>query len=127
MIKICQELEWLRPYALLGMMLVPRKHKLARIGKWTLGKSRGKDEFAALIQRKKGGPHRIWLHTHYYSGEEEKRFSKIDILNHLAHEIAHMEDWKHTPRHKRLEAKIVRAFMKRLEADGYISEEMELA
>lgn len=114
--------EWLAPYVELGMKYVNSTHKLSRVSAWTYGKSRGKNEAAAIYQTRKGEPHRIYIHTQF---DANRPHSKIDILSLLAHEIAHMEDWKHTTKHKRLEAKILRAFMKLLESQGYVSEEEE--
>lgn len=59
-------------------------------------------------------------------------YSKIDMLSHLAHEIAHYymvihkDMWDHTPEHKVMEAYITGLFMELLEKEGYISEEAEL-
>lgn len=124
--KISPKLEWMRPYAELGMTFVSPDAVLERIGAWTLGKSRGRDVAASIHQRKNGEPYRIWMHTHYYFGDEVRPWSKIDLLVTLAHEIAHIEDWKHTPKHKKLEAKILSAFMNMLKKEGYVSEEAEL-
>lgn len=54
-----------------------------------------------------------------------KEYSKLDMLSFLAHELAHMRDMTHTPSRMVLECKIMLRFMKRLEAEGYISEEQE--
>lgn len=51
--------------------------------------------------------------------------SKIDILGHLAHELAHLRYWDHTPHRMVLECKLQIMFMRRLAKDGYISEEVE--
>jgi hypothetical protein len=126
-IRISPKLEWMRPYLELGLTFVSKGHIVERLGAWTIGKSRGRGEFAALFQDRIGAPHRIWMHTHYEDSEgKHVPFSKIDLLTHLAHELAHTEDWKHTPKHSALEAKIKIAFMKMLNREGYISEETEL-
>ncbi len=56
----------------------------------------------------------------------ERKFSRIDILEALAHELAHLEHFPHSPQHKKLEKRICHAFMTQLENEGYESEEMEL-
>lgn len=122
--RVCKKLSWLIPYINEGKKFISKEHKIARVGAWSLGKSRGKSEAAAIFQTRLGEPHRIWLHTHH---SKDAPYSKIDILTHLAHELAHTEDWKHTPRHADLEAKIKRRFMKMLEKEGYVSEEKELS
>lgn len=124
--RVSPKLEWMREYAELGMTFVSQDAVLERIGAWTLGKSRGCEEHAAIYQDRNGGPYRIWMHTHYYFGKEKRPWSKIDLLTLLAHEIAHIEDWKHTPKHKKLESKILSAFMVKLKKEGYVSEEVEL-
>jgi hypothetical protein len=124
--RICKKLEWLRPYVKQGLKHVSKEVKLARVGAWAIGKSRGRGEFAALVQRKRGDPFRIWLHTHYLDSENKPRpFSKIDLLRNLAHEIAHLADWNHTPKHAKIESRINIAFMRMLKSEGYISEEHE--
>lgn len=118
------KLEWLRPYLELGMTYVSVGKFVERVGLWSLGKGRGKNCAAALFQDSEGEPYRIWIHSHF---EENRIHSRIDILKLLAHEIAHMEDWKHTPKHEALCSKITVAFMKMLNGEGYTSEEDELS
>ena len=52
-------------------------------------------------------------------------YSKMDMLQLLAHELSHMRDMTHTPSRMVLECKLMLKFMKRLESEGYISEEYE--
>ena len=54
-----------------------------------------------------------------------KPYSKIDTLCFLAHELAHLRHWDHTPDHKSLEVIISQVFMNKLKVNGYISEEDE--
>lgn len=125
--KICSKLDWLRPYLYCGKRFISQNRKISRIGAWTFGKSKGANYHACVYQDRDGDPYRIWLHTHYEDSDGKVvRFSKIDILRLLAHEMAHVEEWNHTPRHASIEAKIHMAFMKMLQDDGYISEEAEL-
>jgi hypothetical protein len=109
------------------MSYVSKGNFVERLGAWSLGKSRGKNVHAALFQG--DHIHRIWLHTHYYEEDSKHApFSKIDLLKNLAHEIGHIEEptQTHTPRHEKICSKITMAFMRRLHADGYESEEEEL-
>lgn len=55
-----------------------------------------------------------------------KPLSKIDILATLAHELAHVYHWNHSPEHKLLENQILNIFMFKLKSDGYKDEETEL-
>jgi hypothetical protein len=123
--RICQRFEWMRPYLNIGTKFI-RPHKIARIGAWSPGGRYGSKEFAAIFQDADGKPHRIWINTHYDGDSGVTPFSRIDLLKLLAHELAHTMDWKHTPFHEDLSAKITRAFMAQLRRDGYISEEEEM-
>lgn len=126
MTRISPRLKWLAPYLAIGLGFISKRHKIDRIGAWSRDGSRGRNEHAAIFQNGEGEGHRIWIHTHFYDCDTLRPFSKIDILQLLAHELAHTEDWNHTPRHKKLEAKITRSFMTMLEAEGYESEEREM-
>lgn len=59
-------------------------------------------------------------------------YSRIDVLSHLAHELAHFilvvknNEWEHTPEHKAIESMIMVNFMEQLSKEGFISEEDEL-
>ena len=121
--QICTKLEWLRPYLELGMTYISEGKFVERVGAWSLGKSRGKNCAAALFQDRIGAPYRIWIHTHFDHGVLH---SKIDMLKLLAHELAHLEDWNHTPKHEALCSKITISFMRMLKLEGYESEEVEL-
>lgn len=107
---------------------LPRGTKLERIGAWSFhNKKVGRNVFASLFQDRKGAPYRIWIHTQYTDDTNEiKTYSQIDILRLLAHELAHIGDWNHTPRHAKKEAKYLSLFMTKLNNTGYISEEHEL-
>lgn len=127
--RISPKLEWMASYLELGMTFVSGEAFVERLGAWTLGKSRGLNCHASLFQDKIGDNYRIWLHTHYYGGEDgltPMPFSRIDLLRSLAHEISHIEEWKHTPRHSLIESRINMAFMRMLNGEGYVSEEEEL-
>lgn len=122
--RLSPKLDWLGPYLELGMTYISDEGKLVeRVGSWSLGKGRGKRCAAAIFQTKEGDPYRIWIHTHFEPGVPH---SKIDILKLLAHELAHMEDWKHTPKHELICSRITGAFMRMLKQEGYESEEAEL-
>lgn len=77
--------------------------------------------------------HRIVLYTQYIRVDKIHplvdlsihNYSTIDQLSFLAHELAHLVHWDHTPYHKLLEAKILGLFMTKLHLEGYISEEDE--
>lgn len=73
-------------------------------------------------------PERICLYTSYRdrnNPKKIKKYSTIDLLSTLAHELAHLEHWDHTPDHKHLECVILQVFMVQLKSDFYVSEEHE--
>lgn len=124
--KVCRKWEWLRPYVELGMGFISEGKKLDKVGHWTIGKRYGKGIQAAIFTDDDKS-YRIYLHSHIHPRNSKKlKLSKIEILLNLSHELAHMEEWDHTPRHSTLESQIQIAFMKKLREDGYISEEVEL-
>lgn len=126
---ISPELRWLKPYVELAMPYLPRGKVVTRIGAWKIGGRAGKEEHAAILTND-GRNYRIYLHTQCHPRHSSKPlpFSRIDLLQYLAHEMAHMTHMPaHTPAHKRLEAKLTIVFMRQLEREGYVSEEKELA
>lgn len=125
---ISRKLKWMKPYLELGMGFIPEGKKVTRITAWTFGGRYGKKEIAAILTNDEKF-YRIYLHTQYHprTSKAVLNYSKIDLLQHLAHEMAHMiEIEAHTPDHSKLEARIHAAFMSELKREGYISEEDEL-
>lgn len=57
--------------------------------------------------------------------ESFRAFTPIELLCTLAHELAHIKHWYHTPSHKMLENHLCTIFMQQLRSDGYISEEKD--
>lgn len=51
------------------------------------------------------------------------KYTKIELLMILAHELAHLVYWDHCPQRQILESEMTIAFMFQLESEGYISEE----
>lgn len=106
--RLSPKLRWLEPYARLGLTFVSPDKELERIGALTYGTNWGSNEHAFLIQRAIGEPYRIWMHTHYGKGKNDA-FSRLELLEILAHEIAHMHDWDHSPLHGQLSGRIYAA------------------
>jgi hypothetical protein len=126
--KICKRLEWVRPYLELGQTYLPTGKRIVRLGHWSINGRYGKGTHASIITND-DAEFRVYLKTEYQNRwmKEPGKLSKINILANLAHELAHTADWEHSPAHKKLEAKLSIAFMNKLEEEGYISEEKELA
>ncbi len=124
--KIVKELEWVRSYILSASHLLPKIKQLKKISS-RKGSKEYWQHFHGLITYFDKKSFRITLYTTYHDGLTDtiKNYSTIDILQYLAHELAHLEHWDHTPQHKQLECIIMGIFMTRLSEAGYISEESE--
>jgi len=135
--KISKDLSWIREYIEEIHFIVPELRKLKRISSRVPNKKLNTNQHCHGIITKyyNGVDHRITIYTKYLnmslvSGKVEleiKPYSKIDTLCYIAHEIAHLRFWEHTPDHKSLEATIILIFMNRLKISGYKCEEDELS
>lgn len=107
--------------------MTPKGKRVTRLSWWRFNGHYGKGTHACIFTNDDKN-YRIYLKDTYQRKDMPRPapFSKIDMLHSLAHELAHMHDMDHTPAHKKLEAKILSAFMTQLRNDGYISEEHEL-
>lgn len=81
-----------------------------------------------------GGYYGVMLNTHIVRPEinhktqkvrcwKRHRFTPLEFLVTLAHELAHIDHWEHTPDHKALESLLMAKFTKRLKNIGYTSDE----
>lgn len=132
------DLEWFRPYVQKVKNIVPI-HQLEKIVSYKPRLDQVHHQHAQLLKEtweedgvvKKRKYISINLYFVKVSSFKPLRrkigpFSKIDLLELLAHELAHLTHWEHTPSHKALEARLKRLFMTQLEKTGYISEEQEM-
>lgn len=124
--KIVKSLEWVRDYINIVSHLLPRIKELKKISSRKANKTYFQ-RFHGLITYYDKKSFRITLYITYHDVIKGKiaSYSKIDILQYLAHELAHLEHWDHSPQHKQLECVILSVFMTKLQQDGYISEEDE--
>lgn len=131
-----KNLMWLQEYINLVKPILPELKKLKRISSKTPRKNLKENQLCHGIITKyyNGFDHRITLYTKFIQmslvKEDKvdiviKPYSTIDTLCFLAHELAHLRFWEHTPEHKLLEANIVNIFMVNLSKSGYVSEEDE--
>jgi hypothetical protein len=131
--KIAPELEWVRPFLECVEHLVP----IARLPKIQALKGRVDKvhNFRAVIMKDELTDEIFYISLYLYVYRTKRlnpysrykvTYGKITILEHLAHELAHMNHWNHTPAHKKLESLIAIEFMNLLEKQGYISDEYEL-
>jgi len=139
-LKIAPELEWFRPYLKRVKNIAP-VHKLEKIIALKADTKKLQHIDGQLVTetweedgytyRKK----RIYMSIYVtYSKTLSlkplkrtiKPFSKIDLLELFAHELAHLEHDYHTVAHKKLENRLCSMFMTILNASGYVSEEHEM-
>jgi hypothetical protein len=127
---ISPELEWLRPYMEAISDVFCRSKKIKKI---TIMRSSTKKRDRAYAElRKTHRSFQIAMRTEYqYISTNPfridlKPLSKVDLLCTLAHEIAHLYHWTHSPEHKLLENAISSTFMLQLSETDYIDEETEL-
>jgi hypothetical protein len=124
--KIVKELEWVREYISSASHLLPRIKQLKKISS-RRGSKEYWQHFHGLITYFDKKSFRITLYVSYHETLSDKirNYSTIDLLQYLAHELAHLEHWDHTPQHKQLECIIMGIFMTKLAQAGYVSEEEE--
>lgn len=127
-----KKFKWLNAYVLKAARILPNAHKLRQI---TISYAKSNvlcKTYGALTEYK--GDFKLSLKVTMTKacdnsteiGLYTRSLTKIEILTTLAHELAHIEHWLHTPDHKSLEAKITKLFMTMLAKEGYQDEETEL-
>lgn len=106
--------------------LLPKIKQLKKISSKTGNKERYQHCHGLITYFNKKS-FRITLYITYHDILTDKicNYTTIDLLQYLAHELAHLEHWDHTPEHKLLECSIVNIFMTKLLEEGYTSEEHE--
>lgn len=126
----------MKPYVKEAKKIVPKlkkvisiKHRTPRVDQI----QRCQALITEFTEGKKKSYFTITIWTEYLESEKagstkmtKRPYSKLDIVSHLAHEVAHLVDFDHTPEHKKVEAQLTKIFAKMLEKEGYISEEQEL-
>ena len=116
----------MRDYVELVAHLLPKIKQLKKISSKTGNKERYQHCHGLITYFDKKS-FRITLYVTYHDVIADKiiEYSTIDLLEYLAHELAHLEHWDHTTSHKQLQCVILGIFMTKLTQDGYISEEEE--
>ncbi len=110
--------QWLAPYIKSVNHLIPLQ-KLVKLQafKIHLKKETRADGSCNFISRGKYSiAIRLWCRN-------EKRTRHIllylhDVLYYLAHELAHIKEWEHTPKHYKLQAKILKRFAEVAQSQG---------
>lgn len=129
--KLSRDLQWLRPYLRLASPMIPNMKKLEAVKKLSARKDTIPRIHGSTLKCHKG-KYTINIYTHYNSVASlcpakliKKKYTKIDMLITLAHELAHMRYWNHTPERQILESQLTIIFMVHLKNQGYVSEEHE--
>jgi hypothetical protein len=125
-VTVVKELEWMEDYIDLVKHMLPKIKQLKKISAMKGNKERWQHCHGLITYYDKKS-FRITLYTTYHSMMHDtiKPYSTIDLLQYLAHELAHLEHWDHTPDHKQLECILMGIFMTKLKQDFYVSEEEE--
>lgn len=122
-VKYQQQVAWLEPFVKVSRGLVPL-HKLRQVRGYRipLGKREFTDGTCLTTNFK---CFHINVKTHYQNmqhagnnrlyADSHTPLPIYDVLNTLAHELAHLKEWDHTPAHWRLENRILRRFIRILE------------
>lgn len=124
---IVKELAWMKLYVDSVAPLLPKIKQIKKIAGRKAYPNKGQ-HFQGIIVYYDKKAYRICIYTTYKDRNDHDKvseYSTIDLLGHLAHELAHLEHWDHTPDHKHLECVLLSAFMTKLKQEGYISEEEE--
>ena len=129
---ISPKLKWLKPYIDLVKPVVPElrylKKILAHNAKSDLTQNPG---FEGKLTKNSPKDYVMSIYMDYVRKHKIhpvaefsiKANSKIELLYVIAHEIAHLRHWNHTPERQILESTIVILFMAELKKSGYKSEE----
>jgi hypothetical protein len=125
--NIVKEYEWMSDYIDSVSHLLPKIKKLKKISLKKGNRERWQHCHGLITYHNKQD-YRITLYRTYHDmiSDKIKPYTTIDLLQYLAHELAHLEHWDHTPDHKHLECILMSAFMTRLKQDFYVSEEDEM-
>lgn len=121
---ISKDLEWIEDYLNSIHSLVPNIIFLKRITA-IHGRKDVQLRCHAQLWKYKNNHYRMSLYLNYYA-DKKVYFSTMELLCNLAHELAHLSHFDHTPDHKILESTLTIMFMTKLKSDGYESEEKEM-
>lgn len=121
---ISKDLEWTKEYIDSVHSLIPNLIFLKRITS-IHGRKDVNLGCHAQLWKYKNNHYRMSLYLNYYA-DKKVYFSTMELLCNLAHELAHLSHFNHTPDHKILESTLTIMFMTKLKSDGYESEEKEM-
>lgn len=127
-----KELEWMREYIEAIAHMVPEIKYLRRVGTRKAKRDSIQRFHGICWKYADGKNYRINIYVSNSKVDslwplkvKLTKYSTIEILCTMAHELAHLRHFLHTPDHKSLECAITMVFMNMLKNDGYESEEAE--
>lgn len=127
--KFTKELEWLKPFYNEAKGLIPESKNIVRIASYKVPLHKDIMTEASCLKYENNRTYNINLlscnHLHMSIDKElkiayhQRARTVSDILVCFAHELAHVIEWEHTPRHWELEHKIALKFTKVLKKQNY--------
>lgn len=119
MIKLSKNIEWLRPFVNSVAHMVPLD-KLKSIKGYRVQKNMEENQDGSLI--KYGGKYFMTIRIQNVPKPPKdmhyKNIRYANLLDTLAHELAHLVHWEHTAEHFRLQAQILLQFSYLLDKVG---------
>jgi hypothetical protein len=132
-IKISPSLKWLSPYLTISRVYVPNIDWLKQISSRVPSMSKSHLTLGQItVKDKKRVKITIWTHE-LSAGIKPLPFSRIHILETLAHELAHLRqlvvagegELPHSVKHALFRTHLFEIFLLYLNGTGYLSEEQE--
>jgi hypothetical protein len=111
MVTYSKNAEWARPYVESVRFLVPL-NKLRAVKGYVIAAGLSSSQEAAII--KKGNRYTITIKLE----NDGKTLHLEDLFVALAHELAHLVEWEHTPAHLRLMAEVLQVFANTAKVEG---------
>lgn len=130
--KFSKDLAWLEPYIDIARSVIPRMGRLKSIYKLGVKKNI-RARIYGVCHLFPNGDASIYLYTEYNAiiklfpkpVLKKTKYTKLQILTILAHELSHLRYWTHCPKRQMLESHLTILFMSKLNSEGYVSEEVE--
>jgi len=127
---ISENLRWIEPFLVEVKYLLPNFDKIRKIVTQKPRINLVQRSYAQTHAQKDGYTIVIFSHKREQIKSNSlkfkfKQYSKISILESLAHELTHTSHWDHTPERVVMESFIMMIFADILKSNGYVSEEEE--
>jgi hypothetical protein len=122
-IRYTKNVLWLKPFVEASTSLVPLD-KLKSIMGYKVKKGLSENSFGCLTKYEGERKFRMSIRVHKYekletsNKKEHKKVRCETILLTLAHELAHLEHWEHTPEHFKLQGELIIKFYEVLKESG---------